>query len=291
LKRERLKATNGKVLSITFEYMKKIVLFWMFVVLSGSSTFAATDRATIDLLNRLDGHYYCLTREGLLDFQCEVKCSSLEKYKALCLRKFSPDDKRTQAIVPIKLVLTYATDGKLSFDVTNFDPNGDAGSDENIAKILDAVKGAFNENIYTWRTSVLEPPFGGDDFTKFDLQVQKNKDGFEVISTGAQPVTEYVDKQWRIFDIQAGSLTAIQDCKFQYTDTPQGMLLSEVDTRLPQKASEEKVWMEYQTIDSLVMPRKMTVHVEATGNGGDSPFDVVFEFQNYQIDKSSEKTK
>jgi hypothetical protein len=272
-------------------FRMKNIISWTFLFLSASATFAATDQATIDLLNRLDGHYYCLTREGLLDFQCEVKCSSLEKYKTLLLRKFPPDDKRTQAIVPIKLVLTYNTAGKLSFDVTNFDPNGDAGSDENIAKILDAVKGAFNENIYTWRSSVLEPPFGGDDFVKFDLRVQKNKDGFEVISTGAQPVTEYVDKQWRIFDIQAGSLTAIQDCKLQYTDTPGGMLLSEVDTRLPQKASEEKVWMEYQSIDDLVMPRKMTVHVEATGSGGDSPFDVVFEFRDYQIDKISEEKK
>ena len=271
--------------------MRRVILSGMFVLLSAAAGYAATDQATIDLLNRLDGHYYCLTREGLTDFQCEVKCSSLEKYKTLLLRKFPPGNKRTQAIVPIKLVLTYNTAGKLSFDVTHFDPNGDAGSDENIAKILDAVKGAFNENIYTWRSSVLEPPFGGDDFTKFDLQVKKNKDGFEVISTGAQPVTEYVDKQWRIFEIQAGSLTAIQDCKLQYNDSSKGMLLSEVDTRLPQKASEEKVWMEYQTVDGLVMPKKMTVHVEAIGSGGDSPFDVVFEFRNYQIDKSPEVSK
>jgi hypothetical protein len=268
--------------------MKRIIS-WIFLFLSGSAGFAATDQATIDLLNKLDGHYYCLARESLLDFQCEVKCSLLEDYKVKCLKAFPPGDKRTQTIVPIKLLLTYATNGKLSLDVTNFDPNGDGALDENIAKILKVVKGAFNENIEPWRSSVLEPPFGGDDFVKFDLQVKKNNDGFEVLSTGDQPVTEYVDKQWRIFEIQGGSLTAIQDCKLQYIDSPEGMLLSEVDTRLPQKASEEKVWMEYQTMDGLVMPKKMTVHVEATGNGGDSPFDVVFEFRNYQIDKSPEE--
>jgi hypothetical protein len=270
--------------------MKRIIS-WIFLFLSLSRGYAATDQATIDFLNKLDGHYYCLAREGLLDFQCEVKCSFLEKYKALCLKKYPPDDKRTQAIVPIKMVLACSINGKLSFDATNFDPNGDGASDENIAKILEVVKGAFNENIEPWRSSVLEPPFGGDDFVKFDLQVKKNNDGFEVFSTGAQPVTEYVDKQWRIFEIQAGSLTAIQDCKFVYTDSPQGMLLSEVDTRLPQKASQEKVWMEYQTMDGLMMPKKMTVHVEATGSGGNNPFDVVFEFRNYQIDKSPEGTK
>ncbi|HTC20241.1 MAG TPA: hypothetical protein VK859_05290, partial [bacterium] len=270
--------------------MKKIIS-WVFFFLWGSTVYAATDQAAIDFLNKLDGHYYCLAREGLLDFQCEVKCSLLEDYKVKCLKAFPPGDKRTQAIVPIKMVLTCSTNGKLSFDVTNFDPNGDGILEENVGKILEVVKGAFNENIEPWRSSILEPPFGGDDFVKFDLQIKKNSDGFEVFSTGDQPVTEYVDKQWRIFEIQAGSLTAIQDCKFVYTDSPQGMLLSEVDTRLPQKAIQEKVWMEYQTMDGLVMPKKMTVHVAATGNGGDSPFDVVFEFQNYQIDKSPEETK
>ncbi len=264
--------------------MKKIISLGLFVLLFASAGFAATDQATINFLTGLDGHYYCLTREGLSDFQCEVKCSLLDNYKVKCLKTYPPDDKRTQAIVRIKLVLTYSTDGKLSLDVTDFDPNGEGGSDENIAKILEVVKGAFNENIYPWRSSVLEPPFGGDDFVKFDLQVKKNNDGFMVLSTGAQPVTEHVDKQWRIFAIEAGNLATIQACKLQYTDSPQGLLLSEVDTQLPQKASEEDVQMEYQTLDGLVMPQKMTVHAERTGEDS-SHFDVVFEFRNYQIDK------
>ncbi len=270
--------------------MKKIIA-WMLLFLSGPAGFAATDQATIDLLNQLDGHYYCLTREGLVDFQCEVKCSLLDKYKAACLKNYPPDDKRTQAIVRTKLILTYSTDGKLSLDVSNFDPNGEGAFDENIDKILTIAKESFNEAIYPWRSSVLEPPFGGDDFEKFDLQVRKNDKGFEVISTGAQPVTETVDKQWRITEIQAGSPRATQDCKFEYTDSPQGMILSEVDTLLPQKASEEKVWMEYQTMDDLLMPKKMTVSVERTEKTDDTPFEVIFEFRNYQIDKSREDEK
>ncbi len=270
--------------------MKKIIS-WALFFLSGSAGFAATDQATIDLLNQLDGHYYCLTREGLADFQCEVKCSLLDKYKVACLKNYSPDDKRTQAIVRAKLILTYSTDGKLSLDVSNFDPNGEGAFDENIDKIMAIAKDSFNESIYPWRSSVLDPPFGGDDFEKFDLQVKKNDAGFQVVSTGAQPVTEYVDKQWRITEIQAGSLTAIQDCKFQYADTPQGMILSQVDARLPQKASEEIVQMEYQTMDGLMMPTKMTVRVERTEKVDDTPFEVVFEFRNYQIDKSTEGKK
>jgi hypothetical protein len=271
--------------------MRKIALFWMLAFLGVSSGYAATDQDTINFLNKLDSHYYCLMREGLQDFQAGIKCSFFDDYLKQCSVKYGPDDKRVQELEKIQFVLSYPGKDQLSFEATSVEPSGDQAFDEIVEKMIGVVKGAFQQNIYPWRSNVLEPVFGADDFTKFDLQVRKKSDGFIIFATGDQPVSEYADNQWRIYDIEAGGKAAIQSCKLKYVDGPKGMILSETTSEMPQVSTELNAKMEYQSVDGLMMPKRMLVHMKKSGTADTTNLDVVFEFVDYRIDKSPAETK
>ncbi len=271
--------------------MKKATLFWILVFLCGSSSYAATDKDTIDFLKKLDSHYYCLTREGLLGFQAGIKCSFFDDYLKKCLAKYGPDDKRVQELEEIQFVLSYAGKDNLSFEATSVEPSGDQAFDAIVQKMIGIVKGAFQQNIYPWRSNVLEPVFGADDFTNYDLQVKPKGDGFIIWATGNQPVTEYADQHWKIYDIEAGDKAAVRSCKLKYVDSPTGMILTETTSQMPQVSTEMDSTMEYQLVDGLMMPKRMTVHMKKNGNAGTTHFDMVFEFVDYRIDKSQAETK
>lgn len=271
--------------------MKKIALFGMLVFLGVPSGYAATDKDTIDFLNKLDSHYYCLMREGLQDFQAGIKCSFFDDYLKQCSAKYGPEDKRVRELENIQFVLSYSGKDELSFEANSFEPSGDKDFDAIVEKMIGVVKGAFQQNIYPWRSNVLEPVFGADDFTKFDLQVKKKGDGFIIFATGDQPVSEYADNQWRIYDIEAGGKAAIQSCKLKYVDGPKGMILSETTSEMPQVSTELNTKMEYQSVDGLMIPKRMFVHMKKSGNAGATKFDIVFDFVDYRIDKSQVETK
>ncbi len=271
--------------------MKKTTLFWVLAFLCVSGGYASTDKDTIEFLNKLDSHYYCLMREGLLDFQAGIKCSFFDDYLKQCTAKYGPDDKRVQELEKIQFVLSYAGKDDLSFEATSVEPSGDPAFDEIVQKMIDVVKGVFQQNIYPWRANVLEPVFGADDFTKYDLQVKRKDGGFIIFATGEQPVTEYADNQWRIYDIEAGDKAAVQSCKLKYADGPTGMILTETTSQMPQVSTEMDSKMEYQLVDGLMMPKAMSVHMKKNGNAGATQFNMVFEFSNYQIDKSQAETQ
>lgn len=271
--------------------MKKIALSFALVFLGVSSGYAATDKDTVDFLNKLNGHYYCLMREGLLDFQAGIKCSFFDDYLKQCSAKYGPDDKRVQELKEIKFVLSCSGKNEFSFEAAYAEPSGDPAFDEIVQKMIGVVKGAFQQNIFPWRSNVLEPVFGADDYAKFDLQVEKKDGGFVIYSTGDQPVSEYADNQWRIYEIEAGGKANVQSCKLKYMDTSKGMILSETTSELPQVSTEINAKMEYRSVDGFMMPKRMLVHMKKTGDSGTTNLDVIFEFVDYRIDKGQAETK
>lgn len=271
--------------------MKRIALSLVFAFLGVSGSYAATDQATIDYLNQLDSHYYCLTREGLQGFQAGIKCSFFDDYLKQCLAKYGSNDKRVQELENIKFSFSYSSKDELSFEANSFEPSGDRDFDAIVEKMIGVVKGAFQQNIYPWRSNVLEPVFGADDFTKFDLKLTKKDDGTIIYATGDEPVSEFVDDHWRIYDIEGNSKAAVISCKLQYLDNPQGMILSETTSEIPQRSTEVNTKMEYQPVDGFMMPKRMLVHMKKSGADGATNLDVVFDFVDYKIDKSPAVTK
>ena len=271
--------------------MKRIALFLMLAFLGASSSHATTDQATIDFLNKLDGHYYCLTREGLQGFQAGIRCSVFEDYLKQCSTKYGPGDKRVQELEKIRFSFSYSGKDELSFAVNSFEPSGDGDFDAIVEKMIGVVKGAFQQNIYPWRANVLEPVFGEDDFTRFDLKVKKKDGGYIIYSAGDEPVSEYVDGQWRIYDVEADSEAAIPSCKLQYVDSPKGMILSETTSEIPKRSTEVNTKLEYRAVDGFMMPKRMSVHMKKNGAAGDTDLNVVFDFVDYRINKSRAETK
>lgn len=271
--------------------MKRIVLALALVFLGASGGHAATSQDTVDFLNKLNGHYYCLTREGLQDFQVGIKSSIFEDYLRQLSAKYGPNDKRVQELEKIRFVFSYSGKDEVSFEANSFEPIGDPDFDAIVEKMIGIVKGAFQQTVYPWRSNVLEPVFGADDFTKYDLRVAKKDDGFVITSAGDEPVTEYVDSQWRIYDIEGNSKATVLSCKLQYADSPKGMILSQTTSEIPQASTEVTTKMEYQSVDGFMMPQKMLVHMKKSGSAGAKDIDMVFEFVDYKIDKGAAGTK
>lgn len=271
--------------------MKRIALSLVLAFLAVSGGRAATDQSTVDFLNKLNSHYYCLKREGLQDFQVGIKSSIFGDYLKQLSAKYGPNDKRVQELEKIQFVFSYSGKDELSFEANSFEPSGDRDFDAIVEKMISIVKGSFQQNIYPWRANVLEPVFGGDDFAKYDLQVNKKDDGFVIFSNGDEPVSEFVDQQWRIYDIEGNSKASIISCKLQYTDNPKGMILSETASEIPQASTEVNTKMEYQLVDGLMMPKRMLVHMKKSGTAGPTNIDMVFEFLDYKIDKGAAGTK
>jgi len=266
--------------------MNKIFLslfFFLFFIVSN----AATDSTTIDFLKKLNQNYYCLTSEGLRDFQCQIKSSLFESYKSAWLTKYGPEDKRSQSIEKVEFQFGFPAAEGFSFEPINYSPSGNVKFDTQTAEVFKHVELILKENLFPWALFTLQPVFDEEALKNRDFKIQKSNGNTFVISSGDEPVTEIFDKQSGIC-FEAGEKATIKSTKSKFITNPKGFLLSESEADFPNGA-KMSLRMESQSIEGFLMPKRLLVQVENIGASHQQNADSAFLFTDYKINQNPDK--
>jgi hypothetical protein len=262
------------------------LLFFLFAVTSNSST----DPKTINSLNQINGHYYCLIREGLRDFQCQIKSSLFETYKSVCLTKYGQKDKRSRSVEKVELLLAYPGKDGFSIEEINYKPSGNKEFDDKTSEVFKHVEIILNENLFPWALFTLEPIFGENDLKRNDIRIQKKDGKLSVILISDRPVTDIFDQEFRTCDMEAGKTAMIKSSKLKFITDPKGLILSESEADLPNGAIMS-FRMESQSIKGFLMPKRLLVQIKNIGKSHQQNADSAFVFTDYQINQSRDKKK
>src|SRR5580658_1038070 len=137
--------------------MKKSIMLTVLILLTGASAHAGTSASTAEFLKKLNGYYYCLSREGVKNYKCDLNCSlSPESEKAL-MAKGIYDEKLWEAVKGFQFSVEDASGQPISIQGAAPPKTGDAGLDGRIAQldgnILESVR-AFSS---FWRALWVGP--------------------------------------------------------------------------------------------------------------------------------------
>jgi hypothetical protein len=264
--------------------MKKLILLTVLLYLAGASTRAGTSASTADFLKKLNGYYYCLSREGVKNYKCDLSCSLSPESEKTLMSKGIYDEKFWESVKGFRFSVEDVSGQPISIQGAELPKTGDAGLDGRIAQldgnVLESVR-AFSQ---FWKAFVVEPLNDPADLEQGNLKFQRLADGFKV--TQADPsggiVAVYFDKKGKMreFTMEGnGSKTTVTP-DFVYSSKGyllQGMVFTTAD-------ASEDCKLEYGTEDNFWMPKSLNLRVQLPGMTG-AAIGLIFNFEHYQVNQ------
>src|SRR5580693_3369212 len=160
--------------------MKKSIMLTALILLTSASAQAGTSASTAEFLKKLNGYYYCLSREGVKNYKCDLICSlSPESEKSLMAQGIY-DEKLWEAVKGFRFSVEDVSGQPISIQGAEPLKTGDSGLDGRIVQldgnILESVR-AFSQ---FWKAFVVEPLNDPADLEQGNLKFQRLADGFKV---------------------------------------------------------------------------------------------------------------
>jgi hypothetical protein len=264
--------------------MKKSIMLMAVILLTSAFAQAGTSASTVDFLKKLNGYYYCLSREGVKKYKCDLICSlSPESEKSLMAQGIY-DEKLWEAVKGFRFSVEDVSGQPISIQGAEPLKTGDSGLDGRIVQldgnILESVR-AFSQ---FWKAFVVEPLNDPADLEQGNLKFQRLADGFKV--TQADPsggmVAVSFDKKGKMVQFtmeENGSKTTVTP-DFVYSAKGyllQGMVFTGADTN-------EDCQLRYGTQGSFWMPKSLNLSVQLPGMSG-AAIGLIFNFDHYQVNQ------
>ncbi len=240
---------------------------------------------TTRFLKKLDLNYYCLRRQGLKKFKCDLESSRIEKLVKECANKYGWNDERTLSIEKIGFNLLYKENGNWEFGMNSPPPmNGDFDFINTFVVPIANIY-AETQNIFkAWAVATIESfPYSSEDESKNEFRIEKTKDGFDFIETltNDDTVTTSFDPNGKAL-MSSFDLKGVKGVsKFNYEETSKGYLLKEIEVDFPNN-SKQIYQYSYQTISGFWMLSKISMTISDQKKfPDDDALSVVFK--NYKI--------
>jgi hypothetical protein len=235
--------------------MKKMIgLFILMMLTALPVSSAGTDQKTIDFLEKLNRYYYCLSREGLKSFSCEVAFTvSPDFANAL------PENHNKQAILSAmnQLYMKVACTSTGKPTVTLLPPalTGDAKLDKIIGKMANDLRQTVEGSVQTWTELMLKPRHDQETY-KNGCKIQNNADGFSVVETSPHGTFHVNYDRQALETSSSGTYDMVTiTMKNGYTKTTKGYLISNSrDDMGSMKISQDYV---FETLQGFYVPQKM----------------------------------
>lgn len=264
--------------------MKKSVFPVMCLLLAVAPLRAETSQSTADFLKKLNGYYYCLSREGLKNYHCDLSCSLSPDAEKSLQSKGIYDEKLWEAVKLFRFSVDDTSGQPISIQAALPPKTGDAELDGRVAKldenILEAAK-AFSQ---FWKAFVVEQLNDPADLAQGTLKFQRLPDGFKV--TQADPsggtVSVSFDKKGKMLEFSMegnGPKTTVKP-DFVYSSKGyllQGMVFAGTD-------ADEDCKLAYVTEGTFWMPKNLTLKVQLQGMPG-IDIELLFNFLNYRLNQ------
>jgi len=263
--------------------MKKIIFSFALFFVALTCGAQTTDPAVLETLKKLNSHYYCLTCDGVQNFECTVDSDLFDHLKMLIQKKYGSADARTVALQKSRIRLTFPAKNDFKLDL-DYDPIGDEKFDEGVYQIFKTIEFTFRLGFYPWGSSNLNPFFGGDDFKNHVFKIEKDDKGFSVVSSGDEPVTQLVDNEYRVYEMKTNFRALIRDAKLNYVKGEKGLMVHSVNAEFVGGATMD-TQIEYKAVGKYWMPSQIKNHKEKFGLTHSSKEDSVFSFGDYKINE------
>ena len=234
---------------------------------------AATSASTVAFLKKLNSYYYCLSREGLKNYHCDIVLSDIPSGGDAALwnaekgTRFTVDDSVTDAT-----------------SVQGFPApsTGDAKLDARVTKLQQVLLDSLKTFLQSWKSFAMEPLNDPADMEKNDLKFTKSESGFKVAQTDASGtmLVGAFDKKGKLteFSIQDSASKTVVDPGF--TNTQKGYLLTSMGFKAADTDQTFKVG--YGVVDRYWLPKDMSVQVNLAGAGD---VELHFHFSNYRVNQ------
>ena len=240
-------------------------------------TLSSDDAALVAKVNSL---YYNYKNLGLHKFKCEVKVSMFDNLLKMFQSQLKADDKRIKALKDVRFFMNYDEKNGYSFNYTNYNPTGDATTDDKLARILQSVSQITNGFWTSWEALTFEPAI---DPVKNSVTVKKTNTGYEIDEkNGAVQNANILDSNLLVTEgdvISAEKPEAKITIKPVFTKTTDGLLVNNVATNIPDSMSTT-MSISYQTIQNFQMPSESDFAISQLGS---MKANVTLQFLNYQI--------
>lgn len=237
------------------------------VLLATASAAAADER---DFLQKGQGAYYSLQREGLAEFTC----AALPNWDLMLASLFRTDPdvgKRTYAILSSqRFTVTIGVGKQVKIAYLGGTPGGNAQQASGLEKIKSGMDQALTGLFDIWSPFVLTQPFPVST-TPVDLVEQPGQWSLAYVDGGNQ-VDVTVNKDYAIRAVRTVSSASMGTLQPLFTETPRGLLLSAFQAgyrTLPSgETSQLQVRIVYQQVDGFDLPKTLALG----GSQGGNPF-------------------
>ncbi len=262
--------------------MKKSVLPLICLLLAVAPVQADTSKSTTEFLKKLNGYYYCLSREGLKSYHCDLSCSLTPDSEKSLQSKGIYDEKLWEAAKGFRFSVDDVSGQPISIKGIQPAKTGDPGLDARVVQldqnVLEAVR-AFSQ---FWKAFVVEPLNDPSDLEQGTLKFQRLAEGFKVSqpdpSGGMVAVT--FDKKGKMteFSMEGNGSKTIVKPDFIYSSKGYllaGMIFSAADV-------QQECKLDYGIQGVFWMPKDLTLIVQLPGMPG-AGIELFFNFSGYQV--------
>jgi hypothetical protein len=264
--------------------MKKILVLIAGVFLAGGPSQAATGNGTAEFLKKLNGYYYCLSREGLKDFHCDLSCSlSPDSEKKLRAKKIYDKD-LWASLGQLRFSVDGASGQPASIQSQEPPSTGSKELDDRVAKlngeILEILKAFFS----SWQAFGVESLNDPADIDRGNLKYQKDADGFKIIQNDPNGgvITGSFDKKGKLLQLTAGGADSATTVQTDFTYTAKGYLLKGLAITAP--GVDQNCRVTYGLVGSFWMPKGLGVGVRLP-EAQTADIGLIFNFSNYQVNR------
>ena len=258
--------------------MKKITLFLMLAFLTWPAH-AGTDQKTIDFLEELNGHYYCLSREGLTSFSAQVSFAFTPAYE-----KAFPAGAAKQAFLSamdqMKFSVSCAANGTPVVTLVPPPSTGNSQLDAAVLKTAQGLSTSVQGYLQCWTEIVLKPLHDQETYNG-GCTLQNGSDGFRVLETSPHgTVMEYFDGQANLYASSGTYDNHLITDQSVFSKTAKGLVLSDLTVNMG--GVKSAIDYQYQTVARFLMLNKVTCGVFSPQLPGGS-LSFILTFSNYEL--------
>jgi hypothetical protein len=239
--------------------IRKTFLLAIGLTVLGTQVLAATDAKTAQFLRKLNLYYYCLDREGLKSFRCDLQLALPEGFQerikdSLRRNNFFQGDQVLRELGKLHYVLTVSR-AKAEVALVEPAPTGDEKVDDLVMKQGRAF-GAMAQNlIQSWVEMTVEPFSSEKDLAENDFKVRHGADGFDVDeATEKGTSTSHFDRQARMVALSGASKDQSVALQTSFTRAPEGYLLQALDGKIDDNRFHWSIV--YGTVGPYWLPQK-----------------------------------
>jgi hypothetical protein len=254
------------------------------LLLIGVRAQAATDQKTLDLLKKINGEYYCLSRMGLKKFKCEMTFSFLENVKTTLVQKYGADDKRVKALQGLKFFMDFQGVGKWDIE-TNYNPTGDKDIDDAVNQLISAAKEIADRFMKViFNSVVVDTEFSEKQMADTDYKVVNKAEGFQVVSTHKDMTMtidfDAADHGTDLKYLKAGQL--LVSMEYGYLSDPKGILANAVKIEATGAKIIKYFDVVYQPVSGFQLPATLDYKEHPTEEGA-KDFEATVTFKGYKV--------